>query len=57
MEEKKFLSCNFNYINLNEYLKDLPGVRFFYFFEKANMIRYLIDNPEWDNFFENKETM
>ena len=57
MEEKIFPSYDFNYIDINEYLKDLPGDAFFNFFEKDNMTSYLTDNPESGDCFENKEGM
>ena len=50
-----FWQCKYN--NLNEYLKKLPGDEFFYFDIECNTIRYLIDYPDWVNFFPNKETM
>ena len=57
MRTEDFPYCNFNYIRLNDYLKDLQGDGFFYFNKSLNMIEYLIDKPEWGNFFENKEAM
>ena len=46
MRVEDFPYCNFNYIELNDYLKDLLSEGFFYFSKSLNRIKYLIDNPE-----------
>ena len=56
MRKETFPKQCFSYIDLNKYLKTLPGEGIFYFNIKQTKIEYLLDHPHWRDFFYDENT-